>query len=73
MGADLAVSALARAAIDLAQRLDQNPTDRDATALSRELRLVLGALHERHDQVAGGELDNFLGSISAPALRQPGD
>ena len=65
-------SALARTALDLAVRLDSEPTDRDAVLLSRELRLVLGDLHARHDGV-GGEIDAFLRGIAAADLRQPGD
>lgn len=72
MGVVLAGSTLGRTALDLAARLDAAPTDRDATALSRELRLVLGALHERHDGTGGGELDAFLAGISEPAFRGPG-
>jgi hypothetical protein len=72
MNADLASNALARTAVDLAQRLDCEPTDRDAVLLSRELRLVLTDLHARHDGV-GGEIDAFLAGIAAADLRQPGD
>jgi hypothetical protein len=72
MGVELETSALARTAVELAQRLDAGPTDRDATALSRELRMVLGQLHARHD-AAGGELDGFLAGLSAPTFRRATD
>jgi hypothetical protein len=72
MSVALAGSALARTAIDLARRLDAGPTDRDAATLSRELRMVLADLHQRHDTV-GGEVDAFLRGIAAADLRQPGD
>jgi hypothetical protein len=70
LGVDLARSALGRAAIDLAQRLDADPTptDRDVTGLVRELRQVLDALYRRH-ATGGGELDAFVAGISAAALR----
>lgn len=67
LGVDLAKSALGRAAVDLAQRLDGEPTDRDAAGLSRELRQLLDTLHRRHGAV-GGDLDAFLAGISAASL-----
>lgn len=38
-------STLAMAALDLARRLDAGPEDREVTAITRELRLLLGELH----------------------------
>ena len=37
-------STLAMAVLDLARRLDAGPEDREVTAITRELRLVLGEL-----------------------------
>lgn len=68
LGVDLATEVLGRVAVDHAARLDDRPTDRDATALSRELRQVLGDLYRRHG-AEGGDLDAFVAGISAAALR----
>lgn len=73
LGVDLGASALGRAAIDLAKRLDAGPGDRAAAMLARELRLVMGDLHRRAGGDLGGELERFLGQISTPSLRGPGD
>ena len=40
-------STLAMAALDLARRLDAGPEDREVTAITRELRLVLGELRRQ--------------------------
>jgi hypothetical protein len=66
LGVDLAKSPLARLALDLAQRLDADPTDRDMTALSREQRLVWASLE--HQTAGGSELDGFLKGISSPSF-----
>jgi len=66
-------SALARAAIDLAKRLDAGPADREATMLSRELRMLSMELQRRAGGDVGGELERFLEQVSNSAFRGPGD
>jgi hypothetical protein len=73
LGVDLACSALGRAAVDLAKRLDAAPGDRAAAMLARELRLVMGDLHRHAGGDVGSELERFLGQVSTPAFRGPGD
>jgi hypothetical protein len=73
LGVDLAASALGRASVDLARRLDAGPGDRAAAMLARELRLVMGNLQRRAGGDLGGELERFLGHVSTPAFRGPGD
>jgi hypothetical protein len=73
LGADPTRSALARAAVDLAARLDATPGDRAAAMLCRELRLVMGDLHRRMGGDLGSELERFLGQVNTPSLRGPGD
>jgi hypothetical protein len=53
--------------------LDAIPGDRAAAMLVRELRLVMGELHRRAGADIGGELERFLGQVSTPAFRGPGD
>lgn len=73
LGADPTRSALARAAVDLAKRLDAEPGDRAAAMLVRELRLVVGDLRRSHGGDLGSELERFLGQVNTPAFRGPGD
>jgi hypothetical protein len=73
LGADPMRSALARAAVDLARRLDAGPGDRAAAMLVRELRLVVGDLRRQQGGDLGSELERFLGGVSTPAFRGPGD
>lgn len=61
------VPALAEQALLLARRLDAEPDDRAATALSRELRLVLRDLRSMA-ATAPSELDTFLAEINASSL-----
>lgn len=67
MGVKLRESALGRSAVDLARRLDGEPADRVAVELSRELRMVVRQLHDRHDGKGGGpdEVEAFLARIAA--------
>ena len=65
LGVVLDSSALGRAAVDLARRLDADPGDRAAAMLARELRLVMGDLHRRHPEDLSGEVENFLERIAA--------
>ena len=60
-------STLAATALDLAIRLDGEPTDRDAAALSRELRLVWAELHQRVGG-AGGEGEEIVARIRTASL-----
>lgn len=72
MSPDVRLGPLAKVALDLARRLDADPSDRDAVALSRELRLVRADL--RGEVTSGDtEVERFLASIEQPAFRGPGD
>ena len=73
IGVNLPESALGRAAVDMARRLDAMPGDRAAAMLCRELRLVMGDLHRRGAGDLSSELERFLGQVSTPAFRGPGD
>jgi hypothetical protein len=61
LGPELAGSTLAAAVLDLAGRLDAEPTDRDAVDLSRELRIALAELHRRAEanQPEGGIVERI--------------
>ena len=61
-------STLAATVLDLAGRLDGEPTDRDAAALARELRLVLAELHRRVGG-AGSEQEELVARVRNAALR----
>lgn len=61
-------STLAAAVLDLASRLDGDPTDRDAAALTRELRLVLAELAHRVGG-AGSEQEEIVARVRNAALR----
>lgn len=52
-------STLAMAALDLARRLDAGPEDREVTAISRELRLVLGELR----RLAAADGEEVIGDV----------
>jgi hypothetical protein len=73
LGVQLRSDALGQAAVDLARRLDADPGDRAAAMLTRELRLAMGDLHRRAGKDLGSELERFLGQVSTPAFRGPGD
>jgi hypothetical protein len=73
LGVKLDESALGRAAVDIARRLDAIPGDRAAAMLVRELRLVMGELHRRMGGDLSSEMERFLGQVSTPAFRGPGD
>jgi hypothetical protein len=60
-------SALERAAVDLARRLDADPGDRSAVMLSRELRLVLAELRRARGGGAS-DVEDFLRRVSTPAF-----
>ena len=63
----LRVSTLAAAVLGLAARLDAEPSDRDATALARELRIGLAELH-RLAGGAGSEQEAIVARIRNSAL-----
>jgi hypothetical protein len=73
LGVQVASNALGRAAVDLARRLDAGPGDRAAAMLCRELRLVLGELHQRAAGGLDSEVERFLDQVNTPAFRGPGD
>jgi hypothetical protein len=60
LGADPTCSALARAAVDLARRLDKHPGDRAAAMLVRELRLVMGQLRAQTKGEGTSDVEAFL-------------
>lgn len=63
----LRVSTLAAAVVALAARLDGDPSDREASALARELRMSLSELH----RLAGGgesEQEAIVAKLRNPAL-----
>lgn len=60
-------STLAATVLDLAGRLDGEPSDRDAAALSRELRLVMADLHRRLGG-AGSEQEEIVARIGNRSL-----
>ena len=67
MGVPLRSSALARAGVDLARRLDAAPGDRSAVMLSRELRMLLVALRAQ-SRGGSGDVEAFLAGVSTAAF-----
>jgi hypothetical protein len=57
-------STLAMAVLDLARRLDAGPEDREVTAITRELRLVLGELR----RLAALEVDEEVFDVGRAAM-----
>ncbi|HEY2957371.1 MAG TPA: hypothetical protein VGM21_04045 [Actinomycetota bacterium] len=67
-------SALAKAVIDLARRLDAGPADTTAVLLVRELRQATAFLHRRQPEGdLSGEVESFLERIAAPDLGDAAD
>jgi uncharacterized protein (DUF2267 family) len=64
----LGSSTLAKAALNLARRLDAEPADREATMLARELRLTLGELHRQSPEDTTDDVERFLARVAAPDL-----
>jgi hypothetical protein len=62
--AALRTSTLAAAVLELAERLDAEPSDREASQLARELRLSLGDRHRR----AGLEPDAEVIDVGAAEM-----
>jgi hypothetical protein len=71
--AEIATSAVARAVIDLARRLDAGPADTTAVLLVRELRQAMAFLHHRQPEDLSGEVDRFLERIAVPDVGDPED
>jgi hypothetical protein len=67
LGVSLRSSVLARAAVDLARRMDAEPGDRSAVMLSRELRLVMAGLRAQMKGDAT-DVEEFLRRVSTPAF-----
>jgi hypothetical protein len=66
LGVSLRSSLGARAAVDLARRMDAEPGDRSAVMLSRELRLLMADLRSQVKGDAIGDVEAFLARIAAP-------
>jgi hypothetical protein len=66
LGVSLRSSVGARAAVDLARRMDAEPGDRSAVMLSRELRLLMADLRSQVKGDATGDVEAFLARIAAP-------
>jgi hypothetical protein len=66
LGVSLRSSVGARAAVDLARRMDAEPGDRSAVMLSRELRLLMADLRSQVKGDATGDVEAFLAGIAAP-------
>ena len=64
--ADVRGSGLAKAAIDLARRLDAGPADTAAVLLVRELRQTMTDLYRRGPEDLTNDVDRFLARIAAP-------
>jgi hypothetical protein len=73
LGVSTAASTAARAALELARRLDDGPGDRSAVMLSRELRLIFADLRGRQPEDASGEAEAFLARIAAPNVGHTAD
>lgn len=59
---------VARAAIELARRIDAGPGDNTLIELSRELRLSVAALRELAGTEGTDDVEAFLARIAAPDL-----
>jgi hypothetical protein len=70
---EVAGSAVARAVIDLAKRLDAGPADTAAVLIVRELRQAMAFLHRRQPEDLSGEVDRFLERIAAPDVGDAAD
>ena len=62
-------SALARAAIALGRRLDDDPSDSAAALLNRELRMTLADLYRKAPEDLTNDVDRFLARIATPDER----
>jgi hypothetical protein len=66
--AEVRESTLAKAALNLARRLDAEPADREATMLARELRLTMSDLHRMGPEGDVDDVERFLARVAAPDL-----
>jgi hypothetical protein len=66
MPEDVRGLALAEAAIALARRLDDDPSDSAAALLNRELRMTLADLYRKAPEDVTDDVDRFLARIAAP-------
>jgi hypothetical protein len=64
----LRASTLAKAALNMARRLDAEPADREATMLARELRMTLAELHRLSPEGGVDDVERFLARVAAPDL-----
>jgi hypothetical protein len=62
-------SALARAAIALGRRLDDDPSDSAAALLNRELRMTLADLYRKAPEDLTNDVGRFLARIATPDER----
>jgi hypothetical protein len=73
LGVSLRSSVLARAAVDLARRMDAEPGDRSAVMLSRELRLLFADLRSQVNGSGPDDVERFLARITVPDIRHAAD
>ena len=73
MAADVRGSALAKAALALARRLDSDPADTAAALLNRELRMTLTDLYRRAPEGGTDDVERFLARIAAPDVGHTAD
>jgi hypothetical protein len=73
LAVEVASSALAAVAVDLACRLDTGPADRNAVDLAHELRMVLVELRNQVGCDATSDVERFLDGIANASFRGPGD
>jgi uncharacterized protein (DUF2267 family) len=73
MPEDVRGSALARAAVALGRRLDDDPSDSAAALLNRELRMTLADLYRKAAGEVTDDVDRFLARIAAADERHAAD
>lgn len=61
-------SAVARAAVEMARRLDNDPADSVAVLVARELRQCMAALHGQAKGDSTSDIDEYLRQVSAAAF-----
>jgi hypothetical protein len=61
-------SSLARNAVVLARRLDDDPADSIAVLLARELRMTMGELRRQVNVDGPSDVEEFLRRVSTPAF-----
>jgi hypothetical protein len=66
--AELRTSTLAKVALNLARRLDNEPSDREATMLAHELRLTMNELRRMAPEGGVDDVERFLARVAAPDL-----